>query len=187
MNQIKSKIPSITNLATTGALNAKINEVKNKISNITNLATTTALTGIANKIPDHSKYIATPEFNKLTAKSFAARLAQANFASKNDIADFVKTTDFDDKIKNSNKNINSNKTKHVLELSKKVEAISTKGLTKDLMNKYSILNAAKYFYSAILQNCFVYTPAEKYIKYFSSTTRIYSWKSNGISEEILNI
>ena len=42
----------MTNLATiTTALNAKINEVKNKIPNITNLATTTALTGVENKIP----------------------------------------------------------------------------------------------------------------------------------------
>ena len=33
---------------------------------ITNLATTTtALTAVENKIPDHSKYITTPEFNKL--------------------------------------------------------------------------------------------------------------------------
>ena len=38
------EIPSITNLATTTALNAKINEVKTKISNITNVATTAALT-----------------------------------------------------------------------------------------------------------------------------------------------
>ena len=42
-------------------------------------------------------------------------------------------------------------------LSKKVEAISTKGLTQDLINKYSILNGAKYFYSGILQKYFVFT------------------------------
>ena len=34
----------------------------------------------------------------------------------------------------------------------KVEVISTKGLTKDLINKYSILNGAKYFSSEILQS-----------------------------------
>ena len=38
-------------LATITALNAKINEVKNKIPNITNLVTTTALTGVENIIP----------------------------------------------------------------------------------------------------------------------------------------
>ena len=31
-------------------------------------------------------------------------------------------------------------------------AISTKGLTKDLINKFSILNGAKYFSSGILQS-----------------------------------
>ena len=45
------------------------------------------------------KYITTPEFNKLTAEHFAARLAQSNLASNNDIANFVKKTDFDDKPK----------------------------------------------------------------------------------------
>ena len=38
--------PSITNLATSAALNAKINTVKSKIANIDNLAITTTLTGI---------------------------------------------------------------------------------------------------------------------------------------------
>ena len=55
-----------------------------------------------------------------------ARLTEANLASKSDMANFVKRT-------NLNK-IELNK------LSKKVKAISTKGLTKDLMNGYKILN-----------------------------------------------
>ena len=33
---------------------------------------------------------------------------------------------------------------------KKVETVSTKGLVKDLLNKYTILNGAKYFSSSIL-------------------------------------
>ena len=90
INEVKNKIPSNTNLATSAALNAKINEVKNKIPNITNLATTTVPTALENRILDHSKYITTPEFNRLTEENFAARLAQINLASKNDIANFVK-------------------------------------------------------------------------------------------------
>ena len=46
---MKDKIPSITNLDTTTALNAKINKATNKISNITNLATTAAVTVVENK------------------------------------------------------------------------------------------------------------------------------------------
>ena len=51
------------------------------------------------KITDHhhDKYITTPEFNKLTAENFAARLVQANLASKNDITTLVKNTCPDDK------------------------------------------------------------------------------------------
>ena len=50
------------------------------------------------------------------------------------------------------------------------------------MSKISILNRAKYFYSGILQNYFVFIPAKKYIKYFSGTTQINSLKSSGMSE-----
>ena len=63
------------------------------------------------------------------------------------------------------------------------KAMSTKGLTKYLINKFSILSRAIYFSSGIVQNCLVFTPAKKYIKYLSGTTRIDSWKYNVMSEE----
>ena len=66
---------------------------------------------------------------------------------------------------------------------KKIKAISRKGLTKDLINRFSILNGPKYFFPGIFQNYLVFIPAKKYIKYFSGTTRIDLWKSNGVSEE----
>ena len=37
---------------------------------------------------------------------------------------------------------------------------STIGLTKDLINKFSILNGAKYFSSVIFQNYLVFIPAK---------------------------
>ena len=40
-----------------------------------------------------------------------------------------------------------------------------KALTKDLINKFSILNGAKYFSSEIFQNYLVFIPAKNYIKY----------------------
>ena len=52
--------------------NTKINEIEKKSTD-----------------HNHDKYIATPEFDKLTSESFAARLKQANITSKNDIANFV--------------------------------------------------------------------------------------------------
>ena len=121
IKEVRNEMPKTTNLATSTALNDKINEVENKIPNITNLATTTtAVTAVENKISDRSKYVTTPEFNKITAEHFTARLAQANLAIKNDIANFLKKTDFDDKPKNLNKKFTSNETKHVLdEINKK--------------------------------------------------------------------
>ena len=73
------------------------------------MATTAALTAVKNKIPDYSKYITTPEFNKLTAESSTARLKQVKLATKGVIADFVKKTDFHGKLKNLNTKITSNK------------------------------------------------------------------------------
>ena len=60
----------------------------------------------------------------------------------------------------------------------KVKAVSSKKLTKDLINKFSILNGAKYLSSGIFQNYLVFIPARKYIKYFSGTNWIDFWKSN---------
>ena len=88
----------------------------------------------------------------LTAGSFTARLVQANLASKSDISNFVKW-----------KNLNKNE---LNKLSKKIKAKTTKGLTKDLINMFSILNGAKYLTSGIFQNFLVFISAKKYIKYF---------------------
>ena len=116
------------------------------------LTMTHKLADIEKKTLDHGhgKYITKQEFNNMMADNFAARLAQAK--TKDDIADFVKQTDFDNKLKSINKKVTSNKTKHVLvvnelhDLSEKVELVSTKGLTKDLINGYSIPKGAKYFF-----------------------------------------
>ena len=99
INEVKNEILDITNFATTTALNAKLNQVKNKIPNITNLATTTttttttALTAVVNKILGHSNYMTNPEFNKLLAERFAARIKT------------VKKTNFDGKLKTLNKKL----------------------------------------------------------------------------------
>ena len=59
------------------------------------------------KITDHNhdKYITTPEFNKLIAENYAARLAKVNLVAK---------PDFVTKLKSLHKKITSHKAKHVL-------------------------------------------------------------------------
>ena len=76
INEVKNEIPSINNLVTTASHNIKINDFKNKLPSITNFAATTYLTADENKICDHSKYITTLQFNKLTTETFTARLKQ---------------------------------------------------------------------------------------------------------------
>ena len=72
------------------------------------------------------------------------------------------------------------------ELTKNVLAISIGGLTKDLINKFSILNGEKYFSSRIFQNYLVFIPAKKYIKYFSGTTRG-SWSLMECQKKIMKM
>ena len=60
LTAIESKIPSVSNLAKKTDYETKISELEKKLTN-----------------HNHDKYITTPEFNKLTAENFSARLAQA--------------------------------------------------------------------------------------------------------------
>ena len=73
------------------------------------------------------------------------------------------------------------------ELSKKVKAISTKILTKDLIDKFSILHGVRDFSLGIFRKYLVFIPAIKHIKYFHATTQISLWKSNGKQEKVLKI
>ena len=63
------------------------------------------------------------------------KITFAKLASKNDIANSINKTDFGNKLKD----ITSNKN----ELNEQVKAISTKRLTKCLIDKFDILNGAK--------------------------------------------
>ena len=64
----------------------------------------TKISEVENKIPRHDKYITTPEFNKLTAENFTARLKQANLVTK---------TDFDKKLISFHRKVTLNKTKYL--------------------------------------------------------------------------
>ena len=110
MKNIEDKIPDIPNVATKNFLNSKMNEVKAEIPSISCFGATSALIALQNEIPNvsnlvkkiyydtkfnkiekkitdhsHDKEIATPEFDKLTAENFAARLSQSNLVTKTDL------------------------------------------------------------------------------------------------------
>ena len=107
ISEIESEIPSISGLVA----NAGLTAVENKIPNISSLVKktdyNTKITEIGKKLIDRNddKNITTPEFNKVTAEVFDARLSRANLLTK---------TDFDTKLKSLNPKTNSNKTKHLL-------------------------------------------------------------------------
>ena len=71
---------------------------------MTKVILNTKISEVKNKIPNHDKYITIPEFSKLSAESYAARLMRA---------DLLRKTDFDNKQTSFNEQITSNKAKHL--------------------------------------------------------------------------
>ena len=67
MTAVENKIPGVSNLVKKTDYNRKITEIEKKIRD-----------------HNHDRYFTTPEFNKLTAENFVARLAQANLITKID-------------------------------------------------------------------------------------------------------
>ena len=65
-------------------------------------------------------------------KNLTETLKEAKLATKSDIANFVKEIDFDEELRNVNKKVTLNKSKHLLvenelnELSEKVKLLLTK-------------------------------------------------------------
>ena len=124
----------------------------------------TKISEVENKIPNHNKYITTPEYNKLTAENFTPRLKQANVLTK---------TDFDKKLTIFNRKITSNKTKY-LEVQKKLNSLIT--------NDYNFVLGRMYFASNDgSQNTFVYQPTldTLELKKDKGTDYVLTWKSNG--------
>ena len=130
LTAVEKKIPSVSNLVRKLTITQKLMKLKTKLQIII-MINILLLQNLIKK-----------------------RLKQANLTSKSEIAKFVNKTDFYDQVKN----VTSNKNE-LNELSKKVKAISTEGLTKDLIDKFIILNGAKYFSSGIFQNYLVFIPA----------------------------
>ena len=98
---------------------------------------------------------------------FTARLTQADLVTK---------TDFDAKLLNLNKKINSNETKHLLAENKfkKLQAFDS-----------SYFRDKNHFDDDGTQNYRVFQPINRYFKKIASTEIISSWKSKGLSDEII--
>ena len=101
----------------------------------------TKISDFENKIPNHDKYITTPEFNKLTAENVTPKLKQANLVIK---------TDFEKILASYNRKITSNKAKY-LEVQKKLNSLIT--------NDYKFFLGRIYFATNVgSQTKFVYQP-----------------------------
>ena len=119
----------------------------------------TKITEIEKKLTNnnHDKYIATPEFNTLTANVFDARLAQANLITKIDF----------------NAKLSSLKRKQLL-----VENELQKLKTFD----WSYFRGKSHFEEDGTQNYSVFQPVQRYFKVIANTKYISEWKSKGLSD-----
>ena len=132
---MENKIPNVSSLVKKTDCDTKISELEKKITD-----------------HKHGKYITTPEFNKLTAENFAARLAQANLITK---------TDFDAKLSSLNRKITSNKTKHLL----------VKNQLKKLKSfDLGYFIGKSHFDEDGAQNCLIFQPILKYFTLKSNWT-----------------
>ena len=86
------------------------------------------------------------------------------------------------KFLNKTQEISLRKSKLLL-VGNELNELSEKGAKKDLTNKYSIFNGAKYFSSGVLQNYLVFISFNKYIKFLNKTQKISLRKSKGMSKE----
>ena len=121
---------------------------------------------------NHNKYITTPEFNKIPAANFASRLSQGNLATKSDNVNFVNKADFDEKLKNLNKKVTPNKTKHLL-LENEFENLQT--------FDSSLLIGQSYFNNDGAQPYLIFQPIYKTIITFSGLQHTISeWESKGL-------
>ena len=125
----------------------------------------TKISEVENKIPSHDKYITMPEFNKLSAECFAARLKQVNLLTKNGS---------DNKLTSFNKRITSNKRKH-LEVQKEVNSLITNDYNFFLGRMHFIGNDRS-------QNPFFYQPTldKLKLKKYKGPDYVLSWKLNGV-------
>ena len=163
LTTVENKIPSIRNLATKTALTT----VVNKISNISGLVKktdyNTKITDIENKLNNHNhdKYVATSEFNTLSANVFNARLAQENL---------ITMTDFDAELSSIDRKITANKIKDFLN-----------------DNDLSYYRGKQYFDEGSGKpNYLVFLPINKYFKLNSvagAADYVLSWQSKGLSNE----
>ena len=119
----------------------------------------TKITEIEKKLTNnnHDKYIATPEFNTLTANVFDARLAQANLITK---------IDFNAKLSSLNR-------KQLL-----VENELQKLKTFD----WSYFRGKSHFEEDGTQNYSVFQLVQRYFKVIANTKYISEWKSKGLSD-----
>ena len=115
---------------------------------------------------DHDKYITTPEFNTLAAV-FNARLKRANLVTK---------TDFDNSVSSLNGKVTINKTKN--------ESIENE-LRKLKTFDSSYFIGKSHFEEDGTQNYLVFQPINKYFKVIANTDYVSSWKSKGLSAEII--
>ena len=175
VTEIEDKIPSITGLA----INSELTAVENKIPDVNVLIKKTdydtKISEIEKKITDHDhdKYITTPEFNTMAASTCNAGLAAQT--------DLIRKPEFAAKLKGISDRVTKNKTKHLL-VKNEVKILKTLDLCYFGSKNYFEGNDGT-------QHALVSQVKEKYFEdeYGSKSTSIRTWKSKGLSNQLLTI
>ena len=127
--EVVNKIPSIRNLVKKTDYDTKVNEIEKKLTD-----------------HKHDKYMTTPEFNKLAADIFNARLKQANL---------VTNADFNNELSDIDKKVTANKMKNLAN-EKELKKLNTFDL--------SYFHGKNLFDEDGMQNYYIFQPFSKYLK-----------------------
>ena len=173
MTELENKVPDVSSFAAKTALTAVESKIPSVISLVKKKTMTKKVSELEKKLTvhNHDKYTTAPKFNTLAASVFNARLAQANLITKKD---------FDAKLSSLNRNITSNKSKHLL-------VQNELKMLKTFDSSYFICKS--HFEEDATQNYLVFHPMYRYFKMIDGVgngSYIYYWKLRGMSDERIN-
>ena len=173
VTEIEGKIPDISNLAT----KTEITTIENKIPSVSNLATKTALMTVENKIPDINN-LATKTTLTNTVPNISTLIKKSDYDTK--IAEienkYVSNAWFSSKLAQANVITKRNFQEKIIDLEKNI---------KRNTNDSSYFKGKSHFEEDGVQNYLVFQPMYRYFKVITNTNYVSSWKSKGLSAEII--
>ena len=176
ISDMDKKIPDTSSLVKKTDFDAKITEVKSKLPSTSGLATSSALTAVENKIPNVINLVKNTDYNTKIS-DIEKKITDHNHDKYITTPEFnrLTTENFKARLAQANlitKRDHSNKSKHLLDEN---ELKKTKTFDSSYFRGKDYLE----------ENYLIIKPMSQYFKKIANTKRILSWKSRGLSDDVI--